>query len=82
MTNKYFILHEDVDVFTSHGVLRINTLHDAFKAGQLDNSFKVAIIPYTYEHTNFHQIKVGSVVNLEFDIIGKYISRLLNLNIE
>ena len=47
-----------------------------------DNSFKVAIIPYTYEHTNFHQIKVGSVVNLEFDIIGKYISRLLNLNIE
>jgi len=42
MTNKYFILHEDVDVFTSHGVLRINTLHDAFKAGQIDNSFKVA----------------------------------------
>ncbi|MDD4008779.1 MAG: riboflavin synthase [Fermentimonas sp.] len=45
-----------------------------------DNSFKVAIIPYTYEYTNFHQIKEGSVVNLEFDIIGKYISRLLALN--
>ncbi len=44
-----------------------------------DNSFKVAIIPYTYEFTNFHQIKEGSVVNLEFDIIGKYISRLLSL---
>lgn len=42
MTNKYFILHEDVDVFTSHGVLRINTLYDAFKAGQIDDSFKVA----------------------------------------
>jgi len=41
------------------------------------NSFQVAIIPYTYEHTNFHQIKVGTVVNLEFDIIGKYVSRLL-----
>lgn len=40
------------------------------------NSFQVAIIPYTHEHTNFHQIKVGSVVNLEFDIIGKYVSRL------
>ena len=45
-----------------------------------DNSFKVAIIPYTYEYTNFHQIKEGSVVKLEFDIIGKYISRLLALN--
>ncbi len=41
-----------------------------------DNSFQVAIIPYTYEFTNFHQIKAGSVVNLEFDIIGKYISKL------
>lgn len=41
-----------------------------------DNSFQVAIIPYTHEFTNFHQLKSGSVVNLEFDIIGKYISRL------
>lgn len=41
-----------------------------------DNSFEVAIIPYTYEFTNFHQIKDGTVVNLEFDIIGKYISRI------
>lgn len=42
-----------------------------------DNSFQVAIIPYTYEHTNFHQIKVGTVINLEFDIIGKYVSRMM-----
>jgi len=42
-----------------------------------DNSFQVAIIPYTYEHTNFHQIKVGIVINLEFDIIGKYVSRMM-----
>lgn len=40
-------------------------------------SFRVAIIPYTFEHTNFCRIGVGSVVNLEFDIVGKYIARLL-----
>ncbi len=42
------------------------------------NTFQVAIIPYTYEHTNFHQIKPGTVVNLEFDIIGKYVSRMMS----
>ena len=41
-----------------------------------DHTFQVAIIPYTHEHTNFHQIEKGSTVNLEFDIIGKYISRI------
>lgn len=41
-----------------------------------EGTFQVAIIPYTYEHTNFHRIVKGSVVNLEFDIIGKYIARL------
>jgi riboflavin synthase len=44
-----------------------------------NSTFEVAIIPYTYEHTNFHQIKAGSTVNIEFDIIGKYISRLMQL---
>jgi len=43
------------------------------------NTFQVAIIPYTFEHTNFCDIKVGSVVNLEFDILGKYIARLQQL---
>lgn len=43
----------------------------------LENSFQVAIIPFTWEETNFHQIKPGTVVNLEFDIIGKYIARIL-----
>ncbi|MCL2072486.1 MAG: riboflavin synthase [Marinilabiliaceae bacterium] len=42
-----------------------------------DNRFSVAIIPYTYEMTNFHQIKPGTVINIEFDILGKYISKLL-----
>ncbi len=42
-----------------------------------DKSFQVAIIPYTYNFTNFHQIKPGTVVNLEFDIIGKYIAKII-----
>lgn len=44
------------------------------------NSFQVAIIPYTYQMTNFHTFKVGTTVNLEFDIIGKYLSKLLVIN--
>lgn len=43
------------------------------------NEFSVAIIPYTYEHTNFNSFKVGTKVNLEFDVIGKYVSRLNEL---
>ncbi|MBA3899247.1 MAG: riboflavin synthase [Bacteroidetes bacterium] len=42
-----------------------------------DDSFSVAIIPYTYEHTSFRQLIVGEKVNLEFDILGKYISKIL-----
>ncbi|NLI24186.1 MAG: riboflavin synthase [Bacteroidales bacterium] len=41
------------------------------------DGFDVAIIPYTHEHTNFHSIKPGTVVNIEFDIIGKYIAKIL-----
>ncbi len=43
-----------------------------------EDSFKVTIIPYTWEHTTFHQLKVGASVNLEFDIVGKYIQKMLN----
>ena len=42
------------------------------------NRFSVAIIPYTLEHTNFHQLKEGDTVNLEFDVIGKYIAKLVS----
>ena len=42
-----------------------------------NNTFRVAIIPYTFTHTNFHEIKKGDTVNLEFDIIGKYLMRML-----
>lgn len=44
------------------------------------NEFSVAIIPYTYEHTNFHSFTVGTRINLEFDVIGKYVSRLHQLS--
>jgi riboflavin synthase len=46
-----------------------------------DDSFQVAIIPFTYQVTNFHTFKVGTVVNLEFDIIGKYIAKLVKLQL-
>ena len=42
-----------------------------------DNAFSVAIIPYTYEHTNMQELKKGDIINLEFDIIGKYVARLM-----
>jgi len=45
------------------------------------NKFSVAIIPYTFNHTNFHEIKKGSIVNLEFDIFGKYIAKMLTKKI-
>ncbi len=43
-----------------------------------DDKFDVAIIPFTYEVTNFHQFKIGTIVNLEFDIIGKYIQKIMS----
>ena len=43
-----------------------------------NNSFQVAIIPYTQEFTNFHQIEKGSIINLEFDIVGKYIAKMVS----
>lgn len=44
------------------------------------NTFAVAIIPFTFEHTNFYTIKKGDMVNIEFDILGKYVARLININ--
>jgi riboflavin synthase len=44
-----------------------------------DNAFSVAIIPYTFEHTSIHQLQIGSIVNLEFDILGKYVQRWLQV---
>ena len=47
-----------------------------------DNQFSVAIIPYTHEHTNFHTFKEGTIVNLEFDIVGKYVTKLIQKQIQ
>ena len=47
-----------------------------------DTTFQVAIIPFTHEVTNFHQFKTGTVVNIEFDIIGKYIARILKAQLK
>ena len=44
------------------------------------DTFSVAIIPYTYKHTNFNTFKTGTVVNLEFDVLGKYVAKLVELN--
>ncbi|WP_339916247.1 riboflavin synthase [Yeosuana marina] len=45
------------------------------------DSFSVAIIPYTYDHTNFGDFKEGTVVNLEFDVLGKYVAKLIDINL-
>jgi riboflavin synthase len=75
--NIHFTLHWSkadelkVDQSLSHNGVCLTVVNSK------DNSFQVAIIPYTYEVTNFHTFMVGTVVNLEFDIIGKYLSRLM-----
>ena len=80
----YFTFHYDFDkemakrgyITVDKGSVTVNGVSLTVCA-PTDDTFQVAIIPYTFEHTNFHAIKVGSVVNLEFDIIGKYISRMI-----
>jgi len=58
------------------GSICINGISLTVVDSSLDE-FSVAIIPYTYEHTNMHQLKVGDLVNLEFDILGKYVAKLM-----
>ena len=63
------------NITVEKGSITINgTSLTCFNSGP--GRFSVAIIPYTYEFTNFHQLKIGDLVNLEFDIIGKYIQRI------
>ena len=66
------------NVTVEKGSIAVNGVSlTCFNSGK--NNFTVAIIPYTYLHTNFQQLKPGDIVNLEFDIIGKYVKRLLNM---
>ena len=68
--------HESGNVTVEKGSITVNgTSLTCFNSGP--GKFSVAIIPYTYEHTNFHQLRVGDPVNLEFDIVGKYIQRIV-----
>ncbi len=73
---KYTFTYDFNQPTVSKGSITINgvslTVVDSEKG-----RFSVCIIPYTYEHTNFHTFENGSVVNLEFDIIGKYVARLM-----
>lgn len=81
--STYFQFTYDVDpamaakgyVTVEKGSVTVNGVSLTVCDSQKD-SFRVAIIPYTMEHTNFHAIRLGSRVNIEFDIIGKYLARL------
>lgn len=67
---------ESQNITVEKGSVTINGVSlTCFNSGE--NSFRVAIIPYTFEHTNFHQLQPGDEVNLEFDIIGKYLQKIM-----
>ena len=77
---KYFFKYDEPDkqgyITVEKGSVTVNGVSlTVVDSGA--NTFSVAIIPYTYEHTNFKSLKVGDSVNIEFDIIGKYIAKLL-----
>ena len=73
---KFTFKYNSNDLTVEKGSVTINgtslTVVDSKK-----NEFSVHIIPYTYEFTNFHQLEIGSTVNLEFDIIGKYVAKMM-----
>ncbi|MFB1023059.1 MAG: riboflavin synthase, partial [Vicingaceae bacterium] len=74
-----FKLNKPTTLIVEKGSICINgTSLTAFNV--TDNSFAVTIIPYTYKHTIFHQLIEGSEVNIEFDIVGKYIQRMVTKN--
>lgn len=70
---------EQKNVTIEKGSITINGVSLTVVDSELD-AFSVAIIPFTYEHTTFKYIKVGDTVNLEFDVIGKYVKRLMQLS--
>lgn len=74
---KFTFRYESDDVTVEKGSITVNgtslTVVDS-----KEKEFSVCIIPFTYDHTNFHQLTVGDKINLEFDIIGKYVAKLFN----
>ena len=73
---KYVFKHSEQNITVEKGSITINGV-SLTVVNSNSSSFSVAIIPYTYENTNFKKIVEGSKVNLEFDILGKYISKLI-----
>lgn len=84
-STQYTFEYESTDEMVSHGYFTVDKGSVTVNGVSLtvcrptSNTFQVCIIPYTFEHTNFHAIKVGTVVNIEFDIIGKYLARMNHL---
>ncbi len=75
----YTFSHENLgNITVEKGSICVNGVSLTVVNSQADY-FSVAIIPYTYNHTNFHNFKVGTIVNLEFDILGKYIAKMNQL---
>jgi riboflavin synthase len=73
---KYTFRYEGDERTVEKGSITVNGV-SLTVVDSRENSFAVCIIPYTYDHTNFHTLKVGDKINLEFDIIGKYVARLM-----
>ena len=73
---RYVFKHNKENITVEKGSITVNGV-SLTVVDSSSNSFSVAIIPYTYENTNFKTIKTGSFVNLEFDILGKYISKMI-----
>ena len=76
---KYVFEHSQKNITVEKGSITINGVSLTVVESTSD-SFSVAIIPYTYENTNFKNITSGSIVNLEFDILGKYITKMISKN--
>jgi riboflavin synthase len=74
---KYTFAYEADFITVEKGSVTVNGV-SLTVVDSRDKSFSVCIIPYTYEHTNFHTLRLNDTVNLEFDIIGKYVAKLYN----
>ena len=73
---KYTFKYTDDQITVEKGSVTVNGT-SLTVVGSKDKQFSVCIIPYTYEFTNFHELQLGSHVNLEFDIIGKYVAKMM-----
>jgi riboflavin synthase len=73
---KYTFQHDPEQTTVEKGSVTVNGV-SLTVVDSMEDNFSVCIIPFTYEHTNFHQLKVNDTVNLEFDIIGKYVAKMM-----